>query len=349
MSNLPQSQQHQTSLVVILHAYTRKPRDMRYVRQAVSAAKPNAHILTPKLPLGGFSCADANQIAAQIVTEITEQVQFRLNRNWAKFSEILLIGHSMGALIARKAYLIACGISEAPLDDPDLSLSENIRQPWAADVKRIILLAGMNRGWSINYHLGFFRSLSMSVGAAYGHLLLALSHKRLVIFNARCGSAFVTQLRLQWLALVSSSRDKNIPLALTVQLLGTIDDLVSPADNIDLETGSDFIYLDMPFSGHKNVIEMDGTPAGVERLKVFTQVLTEDEQTLRAQRIVPSDFTLAQVQPRVTNVIFVIHGIRDEGYWTQKIALKVIALGQAPPPTTSVQPVRDGIISLWPI
>jgi hypothetical protein len=53
------------------------------------------------------------------------------------------------------------------------------------------------------------------------------------------------------------TKEKPIGTAVTVQLLGTIDDLVSPDDNIDLVSGKDFVYLEVPESGHRNVIDMD--------------------------------------------------------------------------------------------
>jgi pimeloyl-ACP methyl ester carboxylesterase len=42
----------------------------------------------------------------------------------------------------------------------------------------------------------------------------------------------------------------------------------------------------------------------------------------------PSDLPLPARRQEVTDVIFVIHGIRDLGYWTHKIARRVLALGK---------------------
>jgi hypothetical protein len=65
------------------------------------------------------------------------------------------------------------------------------------------------------------------------------------------GSPFITNLRLQWLALRRWKIQQGLqPIeALTVQLLGTVDDLVPPDDNLDLVTGKNFVYRTMPFSG----------------------------------------------------------------------------------------------------
>jgi pimeloyl-ACP methyl ester carboxylesterase len=44
--------------------------------------------------------------------------------------------------------------------------------------------------------------------------------------------------------------------------------------------------------------------------------------------VIPSDDAATKPDPLVTDVVFVIHGIRDEGFWTHKIARKVRALGE---------------------
>ena len=61
--------------------------------------------------------------------------------------------------------------------------------------------------------------------------------------------------------------------ALTIQLLGSTDDKVSPEDNIDLVTGSAFVYLDVPWSGHLTILDMDHTLEGAKRKKVFRGIV----------------------------------------------------------------------------
>jgi pimeloyl-ACP methyl ester carboxylesterase len=62
----------------------------------------------------------------------------------------------------------------------------------------------------------------------------------------------------------------------------------------------------------------------------------------------PADPTLAQVRPDVTNVIFVIHGIRDAGYWTQRIARKVEAFGDIPPRVYASETSTYGYLPMIP-
>ena len=209
-------------------------------------------------------------------------------------------------------------LGAAPLDEP---------RPWAGAVERIVLLAGMNRGWAISHHMSLTRAAWMSAGVGIAHVMSWFWGRMPIIFSIRRGSPFITQLRIQWLSMLKHAGDKAVGEVLTVQLLGSIDDLVSPEDNIDLVTGEKFVYLDIPHSGHLSVIEMDKTPAGQARVGVFVSTLTEGADLLRSSQVFPADTGLAK-RPDVTDVVFVIHGIRDEGYWTHKIARQIIARGR---------------------
>ena len=122
---------------------------------------------------------------------------------------------------------------------------------------------------------------------------------------------------------------KDLGRVTTVQLLGSVDDRVSPEDNVDLVTGSDFVYLDVPSSGHASIIEMDDSPAGKGRRECFVHALIATSEELQAKKVMPSDDAPQSTNDKVTDVIFVIHGIRDEGFWTQKIARHVKFVGES--------------------
>ncbi len=335
-------------LAVALHAFTLSPSNMSPVVRVIQKTIPSASCLVPHLPLGLFSTANPTQIARQVMGLIEAKIAFRESHGWPPFEEIILVGHSLGALLARKIYVLAGPESaDAPFEDS----TEGVLSPeksWFGSIKRIILLAGMNRGWKIDHHLSIPRSVGMQIGVVFGDLLLNLTGKRLIIFHSRRGSAFLTELRLQWLALQRHMDDKQREKPITVQLLGTIDDLVAPDDNVDLVTGRDFVYLDVPFSGHTNVIEMYDNEAGPKRTQVFAQALCEDLETLAARNLVPEDLDLVESRRGVSDVIFVIHGIRDVGYWTKKIARKVEALGNAPPRIYASETSSYGYLAMIP-
>ncbi|GGO80403.1 hypothetical protein GCM10011348_16980 [Marinobacterium nitratireducens] len=314
-------------LVVLLHAYTQSRQHLRTLRDRVAAAKPNADILVPDLPLGLFSFADCNDVVADLLR--------RIDHCWAEqgpYSSVVLIGHSMGALLARKLYVCACGENpEAPFD-PRLGAGEP--RAWAGHVKRVILLAGMNRGWAINHHLSLLNAVLWTLGILIGRALsLFRPGRQPIILSIQRGAVFIAELRLQWLLMRQRANDQPPDQerpgdALTIQLLGSIDDMVSPGDNIDLISGRDFVYLDVPHSGHANVIEMDDSAKGRERAAVFTRALTAPRETLEAEQTLPADSAFGEPRPEVTDVIFVIHGIRDAGYWTHKVARRVREKGK---------------------
>jgi hypothetical protein len=190
----------------------------------------------------------------------------------------------------------------------------------------------MNRGWSLTHHLYVKTAFLMRVGIVIGKVMKFFGNNPLG-FQTRKGSSFITQLRLQWLSMIKhategkkDTNEKGIGNALVVQLLGTIDDLIPPEDNVDLVTGSNFIYLDVRMSGHLDVIQMDSSKAGKTRKDIFKKALTLDYEALANIQTTPAENTL-MVDERVTDVVFVIHGIRDTGYWTQKVARRVKAIG----------------------
>ena len=229
-------------LIVIIHGYTGKTSSYSYMEKAIREKYKDATVLIPRLGLGMFSNKSPNDIVVKILDLI--------DQNWheEKFDKVIIIGNSVGALIARKVYVCACGENpDIPFEDERLKE----KRVWVGKVERIILLAGINRGWSMNAHL----SLGVTAILYVGYLIfkvLALFNYKLFIFKVRRGSPFVTMLRLQWLSMIKNIGQKSVGNALVIQLLGTIDDLVSPDDNIDLVTGGNFYYLDMPQSGLKD-------------------------------------------------------------------------------------------------
>lgn len=319
-----------STLVVILHAYKDTSRDLADV-QSVLKSDPllgNLDFLIPDMPFGTFSMENPNKVAHEVVAMIDQAWEVQ------KYERIILIGHSMGALFARKLYVLAAG------DNPNARLESEFYEfeslsnysyseprPWAQNVERVILLAGMNNGWTISHHMSIQNMIVMNLGMFAGFVLEWLHDRTPIIFSIRNGSVFITQLRLQWIEMKAQFKlgHKSVGDALTVQLLGTIDDLVPPTDNIDLVTGSDFKYIEVEHSDHENVIVMDSNKAQVEREKKIREAralkLREAIQTVKEAQ---SDLDPVQI----TDVVFVVHGIRDFGYWTEKIANRVRELGK---------------------
>jgi pimeloyl-ACP methyl ester carboxylesterase len=314
-------------LVVLLHAYLNTASSLAAVKSVAKCALPDADFLVPELSAGAFSTTDPNKLVSGVL-EIIDQRWVQRKADGAPYKRIVLVGHSLGALIARKLYVAACGDDPKAPFEPEVNRAPSCND-WAPLVERIVLLAGMNRGWRISHHLNPWSAILWSVGTAIGKAFEVLTRRKLLIFQIRRGAFFITQLRIQWLRMRQRTKHSNFGKALTIQLLGSIDDVVSSRDNIDLVSGGDFIYLDIPHSGHADVINMEETKRaipsdpktiGEKRTEIFAQALTATPPELKRIGVIPDDQGIQILADEVTDVIFVVHGIRDEGYWTHKIA-----------------------------
>src|SRR5436190_6809780 len=97
-------------LVVVVHAFTLGRKHLRDVVDVIREQLPDADIYLPEYPAGLFSNTDLGRIAFEISTRIVELERDRARRLEGKpYEEIILVGHSLGALPVRMAYLIARG------------------------------------------------------------------------------------------------------------------------------------------------------------------------------------------------------------------------------------------------
>ncbi len=298
-----------TTLVVLFHGLGASARRLVDVQHTIKEHLRDADVYMPVLWSGWTSNeppVETTLRAIKLIGDILEQHSYQ---------SIVFVGYSGGGIIARKVAIYAHGENA---DAPFEPAAKNLRNgcPWADRLDRIILIAGMNRGWSFaptsNIFVVWLLKLCYFIVriSGYGRFFAAL-HR---------GEPFVTDLRIQWLSLTRKSRN---PITV-VQLLGTIDDIVSPDDNVDLQTGSDFFYLDVAGSGHASVIEYKG-PFREARRDALITALTEPRDRLEKLCLPllrnPND----SVDPTVKHVLFVIHGIRDYGFWTAHVARHVVA------------------------
>lgn len=333
------------TLLVLLHGFTFDGASLTPVRDAITAALEaqgqEVVPFAPDLPLTLFSRASPVKVAEDVANAITEKVAAD-----GPIARIILVGHSTGALLARKVYVIACGetrkpdgsMSRAPFE-AEIETRDGLA--WAPLVERIVLLAGLNRGWRVTHHLGLVKAAGWSLGLVAAALLRPFGRGAFLITRIRAGTEFISNLRIQWLRMrrrfaqeTGAETLTTIPGGATVvQLLGSIDDFVSPRDNVDLVTGSDFIYLDVPYSSHTSIIDLDDaeTPPGAKlangavRSDAIVCAATAPEAEVRARDVRPWDPNEGAVRnEEVKQVIFVVHGIRDGGYWTEKIARAVV-------------------------
>jgi pimeloyl-ACP methyl ester carboxylesterase len=298
-------------LIILIHGYVGSSKQMRDVRDTTTIALPNADILTPDYPAGLLSNVNPIDITEALLDIIDQAVESRELRG-GSYQEIIMIGHSLGALLLRKVYSFAMGQT----DDSVIPLPA-APKPWVNKVSRIILLGGVNRGWDFSFkpkHLSWYKYLIINVLSKIAKFFQIAS----LIHSIQRGSPFVSNLRIQWIRLVHNN-DSLLPL--TIQLLGTLDDLISSDDDIDIKGTISFRYLRVPNTGHLSILDFSGE-LGKRRQQIFLKALTQNQENLHSDFVEP-----LRPDHEVEHVVFVMHGIRDRGFWTEEIRYQIKQMG----------------------
>ena len=222
-------------LIVAIHGFSSSAGNrLAAVREVTRMARPDADIFTPELPIARNRLC--RRMAESLVVELVESIEQILDarkQTGGAYASITFIGHN--AVLARKIVIVAFGEQRdrtgdcpAPFGDAFAKFREKPRD-WAPLIKRLVLLAGMNCGWSVSSTLDWWTSVKWSLFQFLGENLPGAP---LMIFADWRGAPFLSQTRLQWLALMDPNFGPR-PNIVSVQLLGTVDDEVSPDDNVD--------------------------------------------------------------------------------------------------------------------
>lgn len=332
-------------LVVVLHGFAGAAANRPSMVSAIAKIFPQAAIYAPELPYRSQFCDEA---MVDIVARVADEISRNFDRE--SYDDIILVGHSTGALVARKLVLVAWGAAE---DVPVALPAGADRLPWAKSINRLVFLAAINRGWTFNSAMGFWDGLLWRVGTSLLQLRGWLKSSReesrqATILQIRRGSAFLAATRLQWLELMADPDRKREKELLIVQAIGTVDDIVSPEDAVDHVLDSTlpvdntrpgesvwarFFMLEMPQTSHVQASAFFPTkgpddPVHAERRAVLEDALTQTPNELIANRNFirrrhMEDDLPPLPNPAIRDVVFVIHGIRDKGFWTKKIARKI--------------------------
>jgi pimeloyl-ACP methyl ester carboxylesterase len=225
------------------------------VAALVAAEVPNADIALATYDTTLLSNAPADREAYELALEIGRKVEERKKRG-GSYSSIILIGHSIGALLVRAAYLMAAGhrfttqnqLAPAAWARPSPAIGANhrINEPY---VERLVLLSGLNNGWTTPEaeQLGRFRRIKSLIVTLLITATSFLDKARLMRSVMR-GSPFVVDVRLNWLGMIGAASPSLEPE--TVQLVGETDDLVKQDDIYDFISGKNFKHREVKDTRH---------------------------------------------------------------------------------------------------
>lgn len=343
LPNNGRSESTDETLVVILHGIGSGYKKLDGLIDMISA-NGNSHVWAPTLAYAGLW----GYISTTSPETIVREIQNDLDRIWAQgnYKYIKIIGHSMGGLIARA--VVIQGIEQGC----------EWAKTFQSDRSRVVLLAAVNKGLGITLQLSFFKMIGLAFGAAIARMLQFFFPIRFTLLNAMRGSEFVIKHRIRWIKAEHAHKvapgKYPIPIPNVIQLLGSIDDVVGPSDSLDLVTGKKFRYLDVKKTNHAGILQVSPTGAGSaqkqaiqdERWRVIQLALEGEDDEIREEEVRPWELDRSESQiidSAANEVVFVIHGIRDNGYWTDKIARRIWRIADAR--LKAEQMDRNGAIS----
>lgn len=300
-------------LVILLHGWWASlPHfSIADARDTIRETMPDADLLEPSYR----SHIAANTDPIAVAEELADVIEFacderRMASDAQEYEEIILIGYSLGSLIVRKAFVL--GAMSRTADDAAFAVERKYK--WPRKVSRIILLAGINNGWSLSPKPKRFSLLLYVMYRLLYPLTFVFSIGRLIRSFHR-GSRFVENLRIQWHRL-----EKMHEMPPVIQLTGTEEDVVTEEDMVDVRFCRNFIFLHVPRTGHMNAANFRQHRIGQFRRNRFVGALTHSIRDLRQEQdIEPQQLLKNVTDPTITDVVFLIHGIRDYGDWTQKV------------------------------
>lgn len=294
------------ALFVLIHGFQGSPEDFGGVRDVIHKARPDADIMSIQFPAHAFSNADPVKISA----ELSDLIEKQVGAADKAYKSVTLVGYSMGALLARKALIFACNEAD---DDPAWNPNAPAME-WARLVDRVVLLAGINRGMQVEDPVDEMSSAGR-IRLKLGKVFARLTDTARCVRSFEAGEPFVADLRVQWMRTARSRAEKKEPWPAIVQLLGTIDDVVSTEDSMDVAVSQDFIFMRVRGTSHVSVLDFKERGYGEERATKFRSAIADGiPDLLKRYPPVP-----VGADPKIERIVFVLHGIRDTAGWTSDV------------------------------
>ncbi|OJW24353.1 MAG: hypothetical protein BGO49_05640 [Planctomycetales bacterium 71-10] len=295
------------ALFVLIHGFQGSPEDFGDVRRAIRDERPDADVMAVQFSAHTFSNADPARIAA----ELSDLIEAQVGSPGKGYKSVTLIGYSMGAPLARKTLIYGCNeADDDPAWNPDAPPKE-----WTRLVDRVVLLAGMNRGMRLDQPAADM-PLAKQIHRRFGKTFARLTDTARLVRSFEAGEPFIADLRVQWMRTARRRAEKHEPWPAVIQLLGTIDDVVSTDDNRDVSVTQDFIFVPVRGTGHLSVLDFRDPAYGAERERKFRSAIAAGDLADLLKRYPPVPVGL---DPNVERIVFVMHGIRDMADWTADV------------------------------
>lgn len=334
---------------------------------ALNAELHDTEVWAPDIDLSMFCMRSAESLSK----ELFDKIDCKL-KSMPAVQRIILLGYSSGSVLVRRVFCMAHGArADGTIGDPIAS--------WADMIDRVVMLSSITRGWEQSSaapaHVRFVAPILEFIANRVGWLKrLAGSAEadKPFIQQLRRGAPFVVATRIQYVNVFEALRARrDLPpnstlradgLPSTVFLLGAKDEYISPADCTELGPRVEFVFMELPSSNHTDAILIDGPGAATKRRERLAAAITNNFDALKdsiwAVRASDIDDYLdpmdvmpkeadGTASPAVDHAVMVVHGIRDNGFWTKRVAREVKTLARRSGIVVRAPTPSYGYFSMW--
>lgn len=306
-----QCSKEKTDLYVLAHGLAGENSRMKSVIRLIQDAQPTAQVMALQFPVSWLSNSKASDLAEGMQQLIGQHFNTCRATSGQAYARVVLVGYSAGAVLLRQAFLSGLGEQSTGM----VVGATRRPQPWAEKVDRIVLLAGMNRGWSLDTPPNRQLTDLSPIERVTGQALLKIANWAGVsgfLFDVERGSPFIANLRLNWVRASIKYRGR---FPLVVQILGTQDELVTREDETDIAAISKgFVFVPAGDATHQTVAEVHNH--GPARNALWEAVTGSKEHLLETYFHIRAETGAART---VDRLIFIRHGIRDDNMWAMEL------------------------------
>lgn len=334
---------------------------------ALSAGLHDTEVWAPNLDLSMFCMRSAESLSRELFDKIERKLE-----SMPAIRRIILLGYSSGSVLVRRVFCMAHGArADGTIGDRKAS--------WADMIDRVVMLSSITRGWEQSSaapaHVRFIAPILEFIANTVGWLKrLAGSAEadKPFIQQLRRGAPFVVATRIQYVKVFEALRARcDLPpnsilraagLPSTIFLLGAKDEYVSPADCTELGPRIEFVFIELPSSNHTDAILIAGSEtAATERRERLVAAIADDFDALKKSTwavrasdiddyldpmdVMPKDADSGS--PAVDHAVMIVHGIRDNGFWTKRVAREIKTLARQSGTAVRAPTPSYGYFSMW--